>query len=75
LPEIVINSVEIKPNVVFTGSQFIISVDIFVLYPSNTLYPSEDLYPIPDTGGIRPGKYIIYPADNVYTADGLYSKP
>lgn len=72
---VVIDNVRINPNPVHAGTQFIISVDIYVLYPSNDLYPSEDLYPVPDTGALRAAKYNIRPDDYIYPADGLYPKP
>lgn len=51
---VVINAVILTPNTVYAGGQFIISVDIYVLYPSNTTYPAINLYPTPDTGAKRP---------------------
>jgi hypothetical protein len=72
---VVIDNVTINPNPVYAGAQFIISVDIYVLYPSNSLYPTEDLYPTPDTGAIRPDKHPLYPADHIYPADSLYPRP
>lgn len=50
---IVINAVSLTPNPVNTGAQVIISVDIYVLYPSAGLYPIATLYPTPDTGTKR----------------------
>lgn len=72
---IVINSVSLNPSTVNTGGQFVISVEIFILYPSNNLYPSEDLYPTSDNGAKKQETYQLYPDSSAYPADGLYPKP
>ena len=71
---VVINSVTITPNVVNTGGSFIVSVEIYVLYPANNVYPSEDLYPTPDTGALKKDTYVLYPDDVIYPSDALFPK-
>jgi hypothetical protein len=45
MEEIGLKAITITPNPVETGKQFLISIELDIIYPVNTLYPANDLYP------------------------------
>jgi hypothetical protein len=71
---IIINSVSLVPNPVSMNEQFVISVEIYVLYPANSIYPSDELYPTPDTGALKSDRYIPYPSEWAFPHTELYPK-
>ncbi|QHQ61401.1 hypothetical protein Ana3638_11965 [Anaerocolumna sedimenticola] len=45
MEEIGIKAITITPNPVETGKQFLVSIELDIIYPDSYLYPEDTLYP------------------------------
>ncbi len=45
MEEIGLKKITITPNPIETGKQFLISIELDIIYPANDLYPEDTLYP------------------------------